>query len=39
MKLIDEIIIIKIDDFDYKWLIFDSEISDDIAKANKLVLN
>ena len=32
-------IIIKIDDFNYEWLIFNNKIFDDIVKTNKFVLN
>ena len=39
IKSIDEVIIIKIDDFDYEWLISDNEIFDDIAKTDKFALN
>ena len=39
IKSIDEMIIIKIDDFNYEWLIFESEIFNNIAKVDKFALN
>ena len=39
MKLTDEIIIIKMNKFDYEWLIFNNKIFNDIVKTDKFALN